>query len=336
MGSVYGHFTAEERDEIARRRALGETTRQIAAALHRAPSSLSRELKRNANASGAYRPSLAHELAGGRRWHGARLERDSDLQTRVLERLGWGWSPQQVSGRLARESGHAVISHESIYRFIAAQIARTKDYAWRLYLPRAKSKRGRRGRRGGSPADHIKGRISIDKRPQEAADRGNPGHWEADLMLFASYGQVVLALHERSSRFTLVTPQPGKHADPLAETLGRLLGPLPDHLRKTITFDNGTEFAGHQRLRDRLKLQTFFCDPHAPWQKGGVENAIGRFRRYLPRKTDIHAIDPQTFFDCAARYNHTPRKCLDFRTPAEVFSTLLHFNCETTFPPSRE
>lgn len=330
----YRHFSLEERCELARRRAAGESIRQVAAALDRSPSSVSRELKRNPAAEGGYKPVYAGEQAWARRWRGSRLERNGALQVMVLDRLALGWSPEQVAGRLAREQGAAVISHESIYRFIAAQIARTNDFSWRRYLPRGKSKRGFRGRKGGSPAEHIRDRVSIHQRPTAASDRIEPGHWEGDLISFSAYGQVLLAVHERSSRLLAIVRQPTKQADPVAETLQAWLEPLPPDLRRTITFDNGTEFASHHRLRDQLKIQTFFCDPHAPWQKGGVENAIGRMRRFLPRRTNLDQIGPQQLIDFARRYNHTPRQCLDFQTPAEVFSALLHFKCESTSRPS--
>lgn len=330
MGREYEHFSLEERCEIAQRRSTGQSIRQIAAALDRAPSSVSRELKRNSGAQVGYKPSYAGAQAKARRWRGSKLLRNPELQAAVLDRLSRGWSPQQVAGRLAREQGRVVISYETIYRFIAAQIARTQDYSWRLYLPRAKSKRGFRGRRGGSPAEHIKSRIPIALRPLAAADRTNPGHWEADLMLFRIYGQAILTLHERSSRLLALVRQPNKAAAPTAATIHRLLARLPSNLRQTITFDNGTEFAHHTVLRDKLDLQTFFCDPHAPWQKGGIENAIGRLRRTLPRKTDLAAITPRQLRHLAQLYNHTPRKCLDFRTPAEVFLQVLHLECEST------
>ena len=149
-------------------------------------------------------------------------------------------------------------------------------------------------------------------------------------MLFSAYGQAVLALHERTSRLTALVRQPSKAATPLANTLHALLAPLPTRLRRTLTFDNGTEFAFHYTLGDRLGIKTFFCDPHAPWQKGGVENAIGRLRRWLPRKTDLSALPPDRLHHLALLYNHTPRKCLGFRTPAEVFAKVLHFKCEST------
>lgn len=336
MGQAYRHFSLEERCELTRRREAGESIRQIAATLDRAPSSVSRELKRNSGTTVGYKPTYASERAKTCRWRGSRMLRDPQLQTLVLARLTAGWSPQQVAGRLAREHGRTVISHESIYRFIAAQIARTKDYSWRLYLPRGKSKRGFRGRKGGSSALHIKNRSPIALRPAAAADRANPGHWEADLMLFAKYGQAVLALHERTSRILVVAHQSSKAAEPVARILDAMLAPLPSNLRQTITFDNGTEFAFHYLLRDNLGIQTFFCDPHSPWQKGGVENAIGRMRRSLPRKTDLATLSPDRLILLARRYNHTPRQCLDFQTPAEVFFNLLHFECESTFPLSRE
>jgi IS30 family transposase len=336
MGRRYQQFSLEERCEVAQRRAAGQSIRQIAAALDRAPSSVSREVKRNTGAQVGYTPSWASDQAKARRWRGSKLLRDRQLQTVVLSHLAQGWSPEQVSGRLARERGRSVISYETIYRFIAAQIARTKDYDWRLYLPRAKSKRGFRGRKGGSSAEHIKNRVSIGLRPPEVSARTSPGHWEADLMLFRTYGQAVLTVHERKSRLLFIRRQPNKTAAPVARAIGDMLASLPANLRRTITFDNGTEFAHHSTLRDRLGIQTYFCDPYAPWQKGGIENAIGRLRRRLPRKTDLATISPQRLQQLARLYNNTPRKCLDFRTPAEVFlSKVLHFECESTCPPSR-
>lgn len=335
MGRSYRQFGLEERCELARLHAAGASLRQIAAALDRAPSSVSRELKRNSGTGADYKPAYAGQQAGARRWRGSRLVRDAALRQTVLDRLGRGWSPQQVAGRLARDQGRPVISHETIYRFIAAQIARTKDYRWRLFLPRGKSKRGWRGRKGGSSTQTILQRVPIQQRPADVEDRRTPGHWEADLMLFSIYGQAVLALHERSSRLLAIIQQPSKAAGPLADTLYALLLDLPLSLRRTITFDNGTEFALHHRLRDLLDIQTFFCDPHAPWQKGGIENAIGRLRRDLPRRTDLSALQPHDLILIARRYNHTPRQCLDFLTPAEVFSSLLHFKCESTSPLSR-
>jgi transposase, IS30 family len=335
MGRKYQQLSLEERCEIARFQAEGRSIRQMAAALDRPPSTISRELKRNRGSYVGYKPSYAQQQTKARRWAGSRLERDPDLRRAVLERLARGWSPEQVAGRLCRERGRKVISYESIYRFIYAQLARSKDYRWRLYLPRGKSKRGFRGRRGGSPARFIDGRISVAERPSHVANRKTAGHWEADLMLFAKYGQAVLALHERRSRIILATRPPNKAADRVVRHLYGLFAALPQPLRRSVTFDNGTEFARHRALHG-LAINTYFCDPHAPWQKGGIENAIGRIRRFIPRKTDLATLSTRRFKALIAAYNNTPRKCLDFMSPAETFSQVLHFECESTFPLARE
>ena len=150
-------------------------------------------------------------------------------------------------------------------------------------------------------------------------------------MLFRTYGQAVLTLHERHSRLLLAVRPPGKAAGPIASAISRLLAPLPQPWRQTITFDNGTEFARHHHLHT-LNIATFFCETHSPWQKGGVENAIGRLRRTLPRKTDLAALPDHQFTALVQAYNNTPRKCLDYHTPAEIFwNSLLHFKCESTF-----
>ena len=336
MGQKYEHLSLEDRCQIARLLEDGQSLRQIAAALDRPPSTISRELRRNRGTQVGYKPSYAHEQAKARRWSGARLDRDGDLRGLVLDRLERGWSPEQIAGRLDREKAATSISHESIYRFIYAQIRRTNDGSWRRYLPRAKAKRGWRGRKGGSPASFIHGRVSIAQRPASVIDRSLPGHWEADLMLFKTYGQAILVAHERRSRILILARQPSKAAKPTARRLLAWLTPLPPELRQTITFDNGTEFAQHYRLKAKLGIQTFFCDTHSPWQKGGIENAIGRMRRPLPRKTDLLNLPPQNLNAVVAAYNNTPRKCLDFQTPAEAFlAHLLHFECESTSPLSR-
>jgi IS30 family transposase len=329
MGRSYDQLSLEERFKIAELCRAGRSIRQIAAALDRSPSSISRELRRNTGAgprAEPYRPDYAQAQTAARRWTGARLEREATLREKVLGLLGQGWSPEQVVGRLKREEGRTVIGCETIYRFIYAQLKRTNDGAWRLYLPKARSKRGRRRKKVTSPTRLIKHRVSIHQRPPEALDRRQPGHWEADFMLFARYGQSVLVLHERTSRLTALIRTANRKADPTASLLDQLLEPLPEALRLTLTFDNGTEFAEHHRLA----VSTFFCDPHAPWQKGGVENAVGRIRRFLPRRTDLDALGPDQLFQAALAYNHTPRRCLDFQTPAEVFSSLLHFKWEST------
>ena len=339
MGRTYRQLTLDERITIARLQEAGQSIRQIAATLDRAASTVSREIRRNtgSGAKAAYRPVYADEIAWSRRWQGSRLERQPDLQELVLDRLAMGWSPEQVAGRLACEQGKPVLCHESIYRFIYAQIRRTNDFDWRLYLPRAKFKRGYRGRKGGASHLHIRHRRSIEERPACVDKRQQVGHWEADLMMFSNKKDNLLVAQERVSRFIFIALQTDKKASRIVKNLENWFTPLPPRMRRTLTQDNGTEFAEHHRLNDKPGIKTFFCDPRSPWQKGGVENANGRLRRFLPRKTKTDEISHEEIAIIAALCNNTPRKCLGYKTPAEIFyNQLLHFKCESTFPPSRE
>jgi transposase, IS30 family len=327
MGQCYGQLSLEERIEIYRLHADGKSQKDIASALGRVPSTISRELRRNSRRSkvwkGGYEPVRAQQLAERRRRMDGRfkLARQPDLRKCVRKSLAMGHSPEQIAGRLALEHGRVIISHESIYRFIYHRSAQ-KDY-WHRWLPRHKLRRGRRRHRGGSPASFIKQRRPITERPAEVAGRKVPGHWEADFMLFARYGQGLLVLHERQTRFGIVRRPRDRKAVRTASTIARQLGKLPPSMRKTVSFDNGTEFAEHHRLHKALGVQTFFCDPHSPWQKGGVENSIGRLRRSLPRKTDLKSLTEADIKRYVQRLNNTPRKCLDFKTPAEAFSKLI-------------
>ena len=315
-----------ERVEIYRLHADGKSQAEIATALDRAPSTISLELRRNSQPTkvwtGGYEPVRAQQLAERRRrWDGRfKLARQPALRKSVGKSLAMGHSPEQIAGRLARQHGRVIISHESIYRFIYHRAAQ-KD-PWHRLLWRQKRRRGRHRRRGGSIASLIKQRCPITERPAEVEGRATPGHWEADFMLFARTGQGLLVLHERQTRFSMVQRPVDRKAVLTAQTIGRQLGKLPQAICKTISFDNGNEFAEHHRLHKTLGVQTFFCDPHSPWQKGGVENSIGRLRRSLPRKTDLKLITATALKRLVQRLNNTPRKCLDFETPAEAFSKL--------------
>ena len=174
MGTHSHHLTLEDRCDLARLHADGRSLRQIAAALDRLPSPVARELKRNRSRIQGYQPRYAEQQARARRWRGAKLDRNAPLRTTVLTHLQQGWTPEQVAGRLARDAGRPVLSHETIYRFLYAQTARTKTYAWRHYLPRAKATRGRRRTRR-RPAALMAHRRPLADRPAAAADRQTPG-----------------------------------------------------------------------------------------------------------------------------------------------------------------
>jgi IS30 family transposase len=231
MGTFYEQLSLDDRCAIAGLRADGHSIRQIATRVDRSASTISRELKRNSGVQVGYKPAYAHEQARARRWRGSRMARQPALCQFVLDRLAMGWSPEQVAGRLARDKSSMRISHESIYRFIHAQIRRTKRYEWRHYLPQAKSRRGW-GRRPHRPIEHIKDRVSIDCRPAHVDTRRQCGHWEADLLHPRKSGAAVLVAQERTTRYILLARQPGKHAQPIVDRIKLWFAELPAELRR--------------------------------------------------------------------------------------------------------
>jgi IS30 family transposase len=313
MGTEYGQLTEGERCEIFRLYASGISQAEIGRMIGRDKGTISRELRRNALPRGDYLPVSAERIALSRRHQRrkSKIERSSWLLEVVRDQLiAMGRSPEQIAGRLELEQGKPVISHESIYRFAHSKEGRQENL--HRYLPRAKAKRGRRAKRRGKPL--IPNRVSIHDRPDVVAARQEFGHWEGDLMAFSRPGQNNVVLAERKSRYILAARMPDKTAATTTASMENLLSLLPEQAKRSITFDNGGEFASHASLG----LLTFFCDPRSPWQKGTVENSIGRLRRDLPRSTTPTDYTEADFHDIIASHNETPRKCLGFKTPAEV------------------
>ena len=335
MGKAYKQLSLEERRHISCLYKSGASLRKIAAALDRAPSTISRELKRNTySQKNGYQPNFADEQAWARRWTGSKLERHSDLRDYVLQHLAMRLSPEQIAGRMRLEKQSITISHESIYRFIYAQIARHKDHSWRRYLPQERSKRGYRRYTKLSPLHHFKDRISVKNRDLAANNRNILGHWESDLMMFFDKKQNLSVTQERKSRYVILNKNQRKHSAPIIHKIKQEMKALPSHMTLSITFDNGPEFAHHHKLKTINRLETYFCDPHKPWQKGGVENMNKRLRAYLPRQTNLDTVSDEQVKCLQDLMNHTPRKCLDFQTPFEVFHKALHFKCESTCQPA--
>ena len=325
MGTHYSQLGLKERFVISQLHEAGLSIRMIGEQIGRCASTISRELRRNAQIhsswQGGYDPERAMHLAARRRRWDKRFKllRQPDLQRLVKQRLAMGHSPAQIVGRLTLDAATMTISHESIYRFIEHRIAQ-KDYSWHRLLPKAKYYRGRRRKKGGPPSKTFKHYVSIEQRPQEIASRKTPGHWEADLMAFRQNTQVMLIVHDRMSRKIFATRQPNKGAEAVRDQLCKTLGKLPKTMRKSITYDNGTEFARHHEVNQRIHTQSYFCHTHSPWEKGGVENAIGRLRRFLPRKTNLDTLKPNAIQKWINIANNTPRKCLGYLTPNEAFA----------------
>jgi IS30 family transposase len=253
-----------------------------------------------------------------------------NLVRKVLQRLAQGWSPEQIAGRLARGPASRRISYEAIYRYIYWRSWSFKETLYR-WLPRQKWRRGKHRRKGPWSTESILDRVSIHDRPAVVAARSRSGDWEADLMTFRKPGQFLLVAQERRSRRALLLRQETTTAQAVADNLTAMVEALPPHACQSMTFDNGTEFSKHYLLNRRFGITTWFCDTHSPWQKGGIENAIGRLRRLLPRHTDLDA--PRLIPSppsCNASTTR-PENASAFKLPTRYsFNTLLHFKRELT------
>ena len=315
MGKHYEQLDLDERYELYRLHEAGKALREIGRLIGRSASTVSRELRRNALPRGEYKPGSADRIALSRCRRRCRIEGLNPLRTYVGDRLAMGWSPEQIAGRLRLEGSEHVVGVETIYRFIyRPAVRREKLYR---FLPRAKASRGRRYfKRRRAP---LEGRRSIHERPQSVASREEFGHWEGDLMQFRTQRGNLLTVCERKTRFSIAAPLKTKTAEETGRVLIAALARMPPQARRTITFDNGGEFAHHRQLENGLGIEAFFCDPHSPWQRGLIENTNGIFRRDMPRKCEMTNYSPDDIDEIAWALNSTPRKCLGFKTPAEAF-----------------
>ena len=314
----YTHLSPVERTLIAHYQEVGESISSIGRLLNRPKSTISRELARNSNKTG-YNPKTADKrYMARRREKTCKIDQDKDLQAYVLGGLQEGMSPEMIAIRLklcGELEGIQSISHESIYRWLYRPDQK-KEKLYKLLV----QKHGRRGRRKRVHRGKIKDRVSIHDRPEHVLNRKEVGHWEADLMSFKGNRQHMLVLHERKTRYTAAIRLPSKSA---ADTIQAILGffkALPKHLFRSITFDNGTEFANHTDIVKKLGVSTYCCDVYASWQKGGIENQNGRFRRDLPRKTDLWSIGDEEFEQIITSHNLLPRKVLGGLSPIEALA----------------
>ena len=319
----YKQFTYEERVKLAQLKRSESSITEIASAMGRSKATIYRELRRNEAPPREYWPDTAQNMTLQRRKRGHLLDRDLELQEFVLEKLRCQyWAPEQIAGYLThRQSRLHSISHETIYTWLY-QKAQKDQKLWK-FLPRHKARRGLRKSKGAGQG-RIPERVSIHERPNIGSRRKIFGHWEADLMSFKKNSQHILVLRERKTMFTRSVPLPSKKSCSTAQSIIDVMKAIPPQARKTITYDNGGEFAKHTEVMKALGLQSYFCDPYASWQKGGVENTNGRLRRDLPRSTNIKDMNQEDFDETIDNYNSTPRKSLKWLTPLEAFSKNLN------------
>jgi IS30 family transposase len=320
-------LTLTEREEISRALVAGKSIRSIAALLGRAPSTISREIKRNGG-QGCYRATQADQAAWDRahRPKRCKLVQNRSLAHIVAGKLRLQWAPQQIAGWLKHTyscDGTYHVSHETIYRslFIQARGALNKELLQHLRRTRAM----RRSRHHTQKTDNhgkITDTISISERPASVDDRAVPGHWEGDL-LFGSRNTQIATLVERQTRYVMLVKVASKDTETVVNALIKHARKLPQELYKSLTWDRGKEMADHKRFTLATDISVYFCDPQSPWQRGSNENTNGLLRQYFPKGVDISSHSQAQLNAVARRLNERPRMTLDYETPAERFSQLV-------------
>jgi IS30 family transposase len=321
-------LSSVEREEISRGLFAWNSIRAIARSLHRAPSTISQEVKRNGGRF-RYRASRADTAA----WKSASrpkpclLSRNKALADLVASKLCINWSPQQISAWLREtypDSREMHVSHETIYRTLFVQ---TRGALKKELLAHLRSRRRMRHSGHGSPLKkagrgQIVDAVSIRERPADVEDRAVPGHWEGDLVM-GSNGSFIATLVERSTRYVMLTKVENKKTDTVVPALIKTIRRLPRELRKSVTWDRGLELAEHKKLSVATNIKVYFCDPHSPWQRGSNENTNGLLRQYFPKRMDLTSVTPAQLAEVAQQLNERPRETLGWKTPAyklaEVF-----------------
>ena len=261
-----------------------------------------------------------------RRPRPAKLARCPRLREVVESKLELRWSPQQIAAWLRisyPDDPEMRVSHETIYLslFVQSKGALRKELA--RYLRRGRARRRPRGLPMNNGQGQLRGTVHISQRPAEASDRAVPGHWEGDL-LFGTRSSTVATLVERKSRFVMLVHLPGGHtAGVVADALAEAITSLPSRLRRSITWDQGKEMAGHARFSVATGVPVYFCDPHSPWQRGSNENTNGLLRQYFPRSTDFRALTQRDFDAVAAELNDRPRQTLGWKSPCQALDEAL-------------
>ena len=314
-------LTLAEREDISRGIASDTSIRQIAAAIGRAPSTVSREIARHGGQE-KYRATDADSEAWvqARRPKECRLAICKKLKWLVANKIKLDWSPEQISGWLKLgfpDDENMRVSHETIYRslFIQARGALKKELVGHL-RSRRMMRRSKNASTEGQPRGQIVDGISIRERPAEVEDRAVPGHWEGDLMT-GSKNSHIATLVERHSRFTMLVKVKGKDTASVVTALSKQVRKLPSELRRSLTWDRGMELARHKEFSIATGVQVYFCDPRSPWQRGTNENTNRLLRQYFPKGTELSGYTQSDLNKIALRLNQRPRKTLGFLSPAD-------------------
>jgi transposase, IS30 family len=323
------YLSMAEREEIAVGLAQGKSVRGIARCLQRSPSTISREIARNrkSRSQWCYRATAAQSRADtmARRPKRAKLAVHDRLRQRVQTDLEHRWSPQQIARRLREEfpeDPEMWVSHETIYQslYVQGRGALRRELARCLRTGRAV----RKPRRGRARQGHLRDMLMISERPAEVEDRAVPGHWEGDLIIGKDGQSAIGTLVERTTRYALLLHLPNGHtAAEVKKAMLAAIAKLPQHLWRSLTWDQGVEMAAHREITLAADLPIYFCDPASPWQRGTNENTNGLLRQYFPKGTDLSVYSAEDLDRVAVELNGRPRMTLGWRTPAEALNELL-------------
>jgi IS30 family transposase len=322
MTRQYEHLTIVAREEISILRSQGYSLEDIGAVIGCNKSTVSRELARNSSVTyGCYRAHRAGQRATARRSAASRHERlkNDKIRSYVREKLSEDWTPELIAGRLRIDHPGLTISPEAIYQYIYANDTPDREKLI-AGLPRQHRKRKPKGNGRKSKKVIIPSPVSIDHRPLIVEGRVEIGHWESDSMVSRESKAALNTLVERTCRLTYITKLARKTAEITSVAIIRRLKHHPPAARKTMTFDNGTENAGHQGITSAIKIQCYFAHPYHSWERGSNEQVNGLIRRYLPKGTDFSMITDHRIKEIENKLNSRPRKCLGFKTPFEVAS----------------
>lgn len=315
----YSQLSLEERKELFVMLKNGNGLGEMAKALSRHKSTISKELKRNTlDERIGYLPDEANRLAIERKAkYGPKISRHPEIKSSIIEQLKDGWSPEVIAGRWKQQATPFSISHEAIYQFIYGNEGR--DHELFRYLLKARPRRGLIY--GRKPRSAIPERISIHDRPEHVATREKFGHLEGDLTFFTKNQSMNIGvIVERKTRLIQLVLNQSKHTTAVVKGMFNKLAELPDFARLSITFDNGLEFARHILLKRFMGMDTYFCDKHSPWQKGQVEQMNSMLHRYLPKNSNLKEVTHEQIKVIENKLNNRPRKCLGFKTPQEAFN----------------
>jgi transposase, IS30 family len=314
----YSHLSTTERFKLYQYRITDKLTLdEIATEMKRSKSTISRELRRNRIDGKLYLPDTAQTQMQARRTQSK--QKFSSISTSTIEavkqRLQQYHSPEQLSGRM-KHQGLDTVSHETIYQMIYA------DYqglaAYQQYLRQGQKKR-RRGKGVNAKRGSIPGRIGIEHRPAIADLKSEIGHWESDTVIGVNHIGAIVTHVDKASKFLLAGLAKNKTVQQINQVTMSLFEQIDTRFRKTMTFDNGKEFSGHQKLAEVLGLSCFFANPYHSWERGLNEHTNGLLRQFFPKGTNFKIVKPDALKQVVDLINHRPRKSLDYRTPYEVF-----------------